>query len=191
MANKYLRCDISNMKETNIGGRLYSAQTDKVVANGYIGYLGDYLNGSTEVRKLLAPTAELIETGTPVIVMRPEINYDESKERNKAFGIFRNEANRPVPTIPFHEFDGVDLSTDYFKKDSGAIAIGDIFELQSKDLTEEDVQLSYVASPTASGHKGYFKVIGIKDSHQAIYLAGDGKMFPEPYKMIKLAYVLN
>ena len=198
MANKkYLRCDISFMKETNIGGRLYSGLTDKEVANGYIGYLGEYAEGSTEVRKLLTPTAELIEKGTPVIVMRPEINYDESRERNKAFGIHRNEANRPVPVIPFHEFDGVDLSSDYFDltgKASGKtdeVEVGDIFEIQEKDLTEEQCQLKYVASPTGTGHKGHFKVIGVQNSHIPVYLAGDGNLFPKAYKMVKLAWVLN
>lgn len=193
MAN-YFRLDTSFMKETNAGGRLHSAQYASEIPNGFIGYLGDYVSGSTEVRTLLAPTTDLIKGAVPVIVMKPEINYAEDKQTDYAIGIFRNPANKPVPTIQFHENDGVDLSQDFFDltgKVSGvttAVEVGDIFTIQANGVV--GTQLKYSASaPLVANAKVYFKVIGVKNSHIATFIGADGTRFPQPYKMIQLQLV--
>lgn len=195
MAN-YFRCDISFMKEINQGGRLYSAKYGTEIPNGFIGFLGDYVSGSTEVRTLLAPTAELLKTKIPVIVQKPEINYSEAKKTDYAIGIFRNPANKPVPTVPFHEFDGIDLSQDYFDltgKASGKtteVEVGDIFEIQENGVVGTQLKYASVA-PLSTVSKSYFKVIGVRNSHIATYVSSEGTRFPAPYKMVQLQIVLQ
>lgn len=196
MAKTYFRCDTSFMKETNAGGRLYSARYSEEIPNGFIGYLGGYVSGSTEVRELLAPTANLIKgKELPVLVMKPEINYDESKKTDYALGIFRNPANKPVPVIPFHEQDGIDLSGDYFDltgKTSGKtteIEVGDLFTIQANGVV--GTQLKYAPSaPANTTATVYFKVIGVKNSHIATFVHSDGTRFPKPYKMIQLQMIM-
>lgn len=195
MAN-YYRCDVSFMKDTQIGGRLYSGKYASAIPNGFIGFLGDYVSGSNEVRTLLDPTATLVKGKvSPVIVMKPEINYEDRKMTDRALGIFRNPANKPVPCIMFNENDGVDLSSDYFDltgKSSGTtteVEVGDIFTLQASGTVGS--QLKYTSSaPTSTSASFYFKVIGVRNSHIATYVHSDGNRFPAPYKMIQLQYVL-
>ena len=38
---KYLRCDISFVRDALVGGRLYSAQFDQELPNGVVGYIAD------------------------------------------------------------------------------------------------------------------------------------------------------
>ncbi|WP_291566962.1 MULTISPECIES: hypothetical protein [unclassified Clostridium] len=195
MAN-YFRCDTSFMKNTNAGGRLYSAQYGEIIPNGFIGFMGSFISGSKEVRTLLAPTAELIKAGTPVIVMKPEINYKEDKKTDYALGIFRNPGNKPVPAIPFSEFDGVDLSEDYFDlagktgDNSAKIEVNDLFTLQANGIA--GTQLKYAASaPAKTSAHFYFKVVGVSNSHTAVYVHSDGNRFPKPYKMIALEIIFQ
>ena len=194
MAN-YFRCDTSFMKETNAGGRLYSAKYGSEIPNGFIGYLGDYVTGSTEVRTLLDPTSALIKGSMPVIVMKPEINYKDEKMTDRALGIFRNPANKPLPVVPSHEFDGIDLSQDYFDltgKSTGKsteVEVGDIFAIQANGTVGS--QLKYASTaPTSTNAKCYFKVIGVKNSHISVFVGSDGNRFPAPYKMIQLQLCL-
>lgn len=190
MAN-YFRLDTSFLKDTNSGGRLYSAVYNAEIPNGFIGYLGGYVEGSTEVRTLLAPTAELVASATPVIVMKPEINYDESKRTSGALGIFRNPANKPVPAIMFNVGDGLDLSEDYFDKTgkgNGKIEVGDMFSIEANGTV--GTQLKYTATKPADV-KAYFRVIGVKDSHLATYVHSNGQRFPQPYKMVALEIVMQ
>ena len=195
MAN-YFRLDTSFMKEAE-NGRLYSGLTKAEIPNGVIYYLGGYENGSTEVRELLEPTADLLKSGkTPVIVAKPEINYDESKMADYAIGIFRNPAGKPVPVIPFSRFDGIDLSEDYFDMADKATFTtkgfeeGDIITIQENAVA--GTQLKYVATaPTSAEAKMYFRVIGVKNSHKATYVTSDGTRFPKAYKMVQLEAVFN
>lgn len=186
MAKTYFRCDIADMRLASTGGRLHSVVTNKEIPNGFIGYLGDMKADNADVRTLLDPTAELIGKGTPVIVMKPEINYREEKASDALFGIFRNPANKPVPAIPFVEFDGIDLSEDYFTK-TGDVAVGDIFKLAASGVVGSQLVYSATAPTDA---KGYFKVVGIKNSNISSYYSGEGVFLPKPYKMIQLTYVL-
>jgi hypothetical protein len=195
MAN-YFRCDTTFMKETNVGGRLYSAVYGSEIPNGFIGFLGEKVVGNKEVRTLLAPTADLLKTKTPVIVMKPEINYKEDRMTDYALGIFRNRANKPVPAIPFNINDGVDLSEDYFDltgktgTNASKIEVGDIFALQANGVV--GTQLKYSATAPLVANAGfYFKVVGVKNSHTATYVASTGERFPLPYKMVSLDIIFN
>lgn len=194
----YFRCDLSQVKATNRGGRLHSVVHTAEIPNGVFGYLGEYKEGSTEVRELLAPTAALIKTKLPVVVQKPEINYKQDKTTDDAIGIFRNPANKALPGVPLVGFDGLDLSQDYFDltgKTGGKtkeVEVGDIFVLQ-ENLTAGS-QLKYAsAAPLGTAACFYFKVIGVVNSHIANYVYTDGSSvatrFPQPYKMIQLDLV--
>lgn len=192
MAN-YFRTDTSFMKNTNSGGRLHSAKYGTEIPNGFIGFLGGYISGSTEIRTLLAPTVDLLKGKNPVIVMKPEINYKQDKMTDYAIGIFRNPANKAVPTIPFVFDDGIDLSEDYFDKTgkaNGKIEVNDIYVLQANGNVGKQLKYSATA-PEAVTNGFYFKVIGVKRSHTAIYVHSDGSRFPVPYQMVQLEIVFN
>lgn len=191
---KYFRCDTTKVKATNRGGRLHSAVYNKELFNGTLGYLGDYIGGSTEIMSFLAPTTELIKAKLPVIVMKPEINYKESK---RLLGDWVNPANKSFPVIPLEELDGIDLSADYFDLTGKAgqnvqIEVGDKFVIQANDTV--GTQLKYSATiPVLAQNFCYFRVIGVKESHIANFIYTDGTtdsiMFPKPYKMVELELV--
>ena len=195
---KYFRCDLSQVKATNRGGRLHSAQFNAELPNGVLGYLGDFISGSTEIRNFLAPTAELIKAKLPVIVMKPEINYKQDRATDNAIGIFRNPANKAFPAVPLEEFDGIDLSSDYFDltgKASGKTKeaeVGDKFVLQANAVAGTQLKYSETA-PLITDACFYFEVVDVVNSHIANYVYTDGSatatMFPQPYKMVKLALV--
>lgn len=198
MENKYFRCDLSQVKATNRGGRLHSAVYASALPNGVLGYLGGYKEGSTEIREFLAPTEALVKAGLPVIVMKPEINYKQDRSTDNAIGIFLNPANKPFPAVPLEELDGIDLSSDYFLltgKATGVkteVEVGDMFTLGA--TSEAGKQLVYTATiPTSTDTSFYFKAIGVFNSHIANYVYTDGSatasMFPKPYKMVQLALV--
>lgn len=195
MAKTYFRCDLSQVKATNRGGRLHSAKATTELPNGVLGYLGGHVSGSTEVRELLAPTAELIKTKLPVIVMKPEINYKQDTKKDGALGIFRNPANKPLPVVPLVDLDGIDLSEDYLDltgKGNQTIENGDIFVLQENLVA--GTQLKYSASaPLATAAGFYLKVIGIVNSHTANYIFSDGTgvaaRFPQAYKIVQLELI--
>lgn len=194
----YFRTDLSQVKATNRGGRLHSAQHNVAIPNGVLGYLGDYVVGSTEVRSFVAPTADLIKAKLPVIVMKPEINYKQDRKTDDAIGIFVNPANKPLPVVPLEEFDGIDLSSDYFDltgKASGKtkeVEVGDKFVLQANAVA--GTQLKYSASaPALTTACFYFRVVGVVNSHIANYVYTDGSatasMYPVAYKMVQLELV--
>ncbi len=194
MAN-YFRLDMSNVQETNKGGRAYSVQHNAIIPNGIMGYLGSYVTGSTEVRTFVAPDATNVKVKLPVIIMKPEINYSQFVSTDAQLGVFRNPANKPVPAYQLKANDGIDLSHDYFDltgKATGvttACEVGDIFVLQANAVA--GTQLKYSATaPLATASMFYFKVVGVTNSHIPNYVYSDGTMFPTVYKMVQLELVL-
>lgn len=198
MAKTYFRCDLSQVKATNRGGRLHSAKFNTEIPNGVLGYLGDFVEGSTEVRQFLAPTEELVKAKMPVIVMKPEINYKQDRKVDNAIGIFRNPANKAFPVVPLEELDGIDLSFDYFDltgKVSGKtkeVEVGDKFTLEANAVA--GTQLKYSTdTPLLAKTCFYFKVVRVVNSHIANYVYTDGSatasMFPTDYKMVQLELV--
>ena len=198
MAKTYFRCDLSQVKATNRGGRLHSAKFNTEIPNGVLGYLGDFVEGSTEVRQFLAPTEELVKAKMPVIVMKPEINYKQDRKVDNAIGIFRNPANKAFPVVPLEELDGIDLSFDYFDltgKVSGKtkeVEVGDKFTLEANAVAGTQLKYSTDA-PLLAKTCFYFKVVRVVNSHIANYVYTDGSatasMFPTDYKMVQLELV--
>ena len=71
---KYLRCDISAVRDAQVGGRLYSAEIAEEVPNGVLGVMGATKADKPEVKAFTLG----VKAGEDMyIVMKPEINYDE------------------------------------------------------------------------------------------------------------------
>lgn len=178
---KYLRCDISFVRDAVVGGRLYSAQIAEEVPNGVIGVMGATLAAKPEVKAFALPTTNDIKDAKELyIVMKPEIVTDETFKDSGKIGNFRNEANKPFPIIRVQERDRVTLSQDYFTK-SGEIAVGDAFVVDTKGL------LVHKAAPTNTTEKYKFVVTEIVKSHIANFLAfdeGGSHLAPVAYNLI-------
>ena len=178
---KYLRCDISFVRDAVVGGRLYSAQIAEEVPNGVIGVMGATLAAKPEVKAFALPTTNDIKDAKELyIVMKPEIVTDETFKDSGKIGNFRNEANKPFPIIRVQERDRVTLSQDYFTK-SGDIAVGDAFVVDTKGL------LVHKAAPSNTTEKYKFVVTEIVKSHIANFLAfdeGGSHLAPVAYNLI-------
>lgn len=178
---KYLRCDISFVRDAVVGGRLYSAEINEEVPNGVFGTMGATLADKPEVKAFALPTAGTIKDANEIyIVMKPEIITDEQFKDSGKIGNFRNPANKPFPIIRVQERDRVTLSADYFTK-SGDIAVGDAFVINTKGLLE------YKATPSNTTEKYKLVVTEIKKSHIANYLMYDeagAVLAPSAYNLI-------
>lgn len=178
---KYLRCDISFVRDAVVGGRLYSAEINEEVPNGVFGTMGATLANKPEVKAFALPTTETIKGANEIyIVMKPEIIADEQFKDSGKIGTFRNPANKPFPIIRVQERDRVTLSADYFTK-SDAIAVGDAFVINTKGLLE------YKKTPDVATEKYKLVVTEIKKSHIANYLMYDeagAVLAPSAYNLI-------
>ena len=191
---KYLRLDTTDLYEVNVGGRIHSglvratADGDAIqVANGTIVKIGlPIADVSLEVKEMIpASDGDAIEELG--IVMKPEIVYDESSAKYKQFGHFRNEAGKPVPVIPFHVGDIITLSQDFLPaEDLETLAVGQVYKIKAAAVPGEGDQLTKGAAAEGGVE---FHVVGIKNSHVAVYVNKDGKRFPAPYKLVELAVV--
>ena len=178
---KYLRCDISFVRDAVVGGRLYSAEIDEEVPNGVFGTMGATLENKPEVKTFALPTTDTIKDANEIyIVMKPEIIADEQFKDSGKIGNFRNPANKPFPIIRVQERDRVTLSQDYFTK-SEAIKVGDAFVINTNGL------LDYKATPAVATEKYKLVVTEIKKSHIANYLMYDESkavLAPSAYNLI-------
>ena len=183
---KYLRCDISFVRDAVVGGRLYSAQINEEVPNGVIGVMGATLADKPEVKTFTLPDATAIKDARELyIVMKPEIITDEQFKDSGKIGNFRNPANKPFPIIRVQERDRVTLSQDYFTK-SGDIKVGDAFVVDTKGL------LVHKAAPANTTEKYKFVVTEIVKSHIANYLAYDengSHLAPAAYNLITVEMI--
>lgn len=178
---KYLRCDISFVRDAVVGGRLYSAEINEEVPNGVFGTMGATLENKPEVKAFALPTTDTIKGANEIyIVMKPEIITDEQFKDSGKIGTFRNPANKPFPIIRVQERDRVTLSADYFTK-SGDIAVGDAFVINTNGL------LTYKETPANATEKYKLVVTEIKKSHIANYLMYDeagAVLAPSAYNLI-------
>lgn len=191
---KYLRLDTTDLYEVNVGGRIHSGLvraaakgTNIQVANGTIVKIGlPIADVSLEVKEMI-PASDGDSIEELGIVMKPEMVYDESSAKFKQFGHFRNEAGKPVPVIPLHVGDIITLSQDFLPaEDIETLAVGQVYKIKAAEVAGEGGQLTK-GNALEGGVE--FHVIGIKNSHVAVYVNKDGKRFPAPYKLVELAVV--
>ncbi len=175
---KYLRCDVSFVRDAGVGGRLYSAEINEEVPNGVIGVMGATKADKPEVKAFTLG----VKAGEDMyIVMKPEINYDERYKTDGALGNFRNEANKPFPIIRLQKRDRIVLSEDFIKLEASQITVGKKLAVDTDGLLKAE----------ASGD-GKFIVTEIKDSHVPNHLmhAEEGDFLaPKAYKLITLEVI--
>lgn len=173
---KYLRCDISAVRDAQVGGRLYSAEIAEEVPNGVIGVMGATKADKPEVKAFTLG----VKAGEDMyIVMKPEINPDERFRTDNALGNHRNPANKPFPIIRLQKRDRITLSEDFIKK--VGVQVGDKLAVDADGLLKAE----------ASGD-GKFIVTEIKDSHVAnhlMYSEEGANLAPKAYKMITLEVI--
>lgn len=185
MANKYankeyFRVDTASVKNAGVGGRILNVKIDVELPNGVLGGVeAGTIEGNSKVKQFNLPTSETAKTLVPVLIFKPEINYDESRSVNKKLGYFRNEAGSFTEATPLEQYDMIHFSTDYFTK-TGNIAKGDVFVMDENGL------LVYADGSTinANDYKTTFVVTNIKKSWVATYVGSTGNRLPQPYELI-------
>ena len=177
----YTVCNTVKVKNTNRGGRLYSALLASAIENGSIIFLGGLVSGQKEIRTGVVPTTALIETETPMLVMTPEMIYDQSRKATQALGNFINPANKSFPVIPLEAFDEIEVSAEAFV---GTPAIGKYAVLAdgSTKLTIQDT------APT-TGCVLYGKITSSRKSAMPTFLGGDGTLFPTAYDLFNVEFI--
>lgn len=177
-------CNTVKVKETGAGGRLYSGVLDEDLDNGTLLFLGDLLTMSRfggEIRQLKKPTTTSIQNEVPVLVMNPEILYDESTKSKQALRYFYNEANKAVPCIPISDLDEIELTKEAFSN-AGDLAVG-------KYVIMEDGALKLKVDASAPvDAKVYGKITSSRKSHLSVYLGGTGSLFPTAYELYNIEF---
>ena len=174
---KYLRCDVSFVRDAGVGGRLYSTEIAEEVPNGVIGVMKATKAGKPEVKEFVLG----VESGEDMyIVMKPEINYDERFKTDNALGNHRNPANKPFPIIRLQK-NRITLSQDFIKIEVAQITVGTQLSVDTDGLLKKE-----------TAGKPQFVVTEIKDSHVAnhlMYSEEGANLAPKAYKMITLEVV--
>jgi hypothetical protein len=175
---KYLRCDIVAVKDAEVGGRLHSVEIAEEIPNGVIGTMGATKADKPEVKVLsLGVTAP----ADMVIVMRPEINPDESLKANGALGLHRNEAGRPVPAIKLGHRDRIALSEDFFKE--GVPTVGEDLKV--------DIADGLIAKGAGEGYKLVVTEVKNAKVPSVLLYAEEGAHLAPNYKMITLEVIIG
>lgn len=172
-------CHTIRVKEAGVGGRLYSAIHTSALPNGSIIFLGDKDDKHSEIYKAVVPSTDTIAKKTPMLVMCPEIIYDETRKANQALGNFINKANKAFPVVPLSEFDEIELSKEGF---SGTPAKGKYAILENGSTKFK------IADSAPTGHVLFGKITSTRKSSLPVFLAGDGKLFPEAYDLFTVTF---
>ena len=184
---KNLRMDSEFIKSTRgNSGVMYSARIDVAnrtgleegVANGTLIKLGALEAGEREIRVAEEPVANEL----PAIVVRGEVNYDESTKSAGLYGKFRNKVANPLPVAQLSVGDFIGLSEDFFPAgDIATIAVGDKYVINGGFVAGEQL----IKNPTPAQGTVVFEVVEVKANHIPVYLLGDGNL-TKPYKMVSV-----
>lgn len=169
------------VKAVNPGGRVFNmVHEDDKMKNGYVGFLGDYVEGQHTIKKFLKPTSELVaKKEFPVFVMHPEMMADTSRLSLQRLELFEIEAGTPFVGIPTEEYDKLQVTADLLTEksaNSGVPVVGDKFVVADGKYT-----LKHTASVTDGDV--YFEVVAIKDAHSRNARIGGSVFAKGNYKL--------
>lgn len=173
-------CHTIRVKEAGVGGRLYSAIHTSALPNGSVIFLGEKDTKDSEIYKAVVPTTQLMSTATPMLVMCPEIMYDETRKANYALGNFINKANKAFPVVPLSEFDEIELSKEGFE--------GTPEKDRYVGLKNGSTKFEVLSSKPSSGHVLVGRITSVRKSSLPVFLAGDGKLFPQAYDLYTVTF---
>lgn len=172
-------CHTIRVKETGVGGRLYSAIHNSALENGSVIFLGEKDDNHSEIYKAEVPTTDAIKKKTPMLVMCPEIIYDETRKANQALGNFINKANKAFPVVPLSEFDEIELSKEGF--------VGTPAKDKYVVLDNNSTKFK-IAESAPTGHVLFGRITSVRKSSLPVFLAGDGKLFPQAYDLFTVTF---
>lgn len=177
----YTVCNTVKVKNTNRGGRLFSAIHSSALENGSIIFLGGLVANEKEIRTAVVPTTALIAKAQPMLVMTPEIMYDESRKATQALGLFTNPANKAFPVIPLEAFDEIEVSTEAF---AGTPVVGKYVVLDNAST-----KLKVVDVAPTTGVVLYGKITSSRKSAMPTFLGGNGTLFPGAYDIFNVEFI--
>ena len=166
------------VKATNPGGRLFDGiDQNNARKNGEFGFLGDYAGagqglptGQTQVKVFGAPTqvnnAQPNHGRMPVIIMQPEMMYDNSRKSLLKLANMEIKAQTPFTCIPLEEGDKIQASIEILNPASHGqndhLAVGQCYV-----LTNNQTYLTRTGAGTAPVEGGtvYFEIVKVKDAH--------------------------
>lgn len=102
MAYSVVRLD--NVKAVYTG-HIFSVKAPEELQNGFVGHLGDFVNGEREVRNLEKPTKDSIDKKGLVLIAHSPINYDESTMASASEQNYKIEVGKVVRAYELHEHD--------------------------------------------------------------------------------------
>jgi len=172
------------VKEAGRGGRLYSGLYADDLDNGSFLFLGEYITGEKEIRELLEPTAELIKNDVPMMVMTPEILYDESRKSKQALKLFYNKGGKAVAVQPISNYDDVEFSKEGFTNPND-LAVGKYVV-----VTAGEVKLT-VVDDAPTDDRLFGKITSSRKSHLSTFLAGTGQLFPGAYDIYNVTFTVR
>ena len=159
------------VKSTNPGGRLYDGiHATEVRKNGEFGFLGEYagqteglVDGQTQVRKFEKPTGGALNTKMPVVIMQPEMMYDNSRQSLLKLSNWEIEPKTAFCCVPLQSGDKFDVSVDALAGHNNGtdLAVGKCYELKANQTT---LGLTTGGNPPANG-RVYFQIVKVKDAH--------------------------
>lgn len=176
----YTVCHAVKVKESGRGGRLYSAIHTKPLENGSIIFLGELERGETEIRKAEVPTTSAIAKKRPMLVMTPEIIYDQSTKSKQALGNFINPANKAFSVVPLSEFDEIEVSKEAF---DGTPEVGKYVQLKN-DSTKLEISNDLPTTGVLYG-----KITSSRKAFMPVVLGGDGKLTPTAYDLYNVEFI--
>lgn len=175
----YTVAHMSRVKNTNTGGRIYSATFDTAIENGSVVFLGGLVEGELEIRQALKPTTALISAGAqPMVVMNAEIMYDQSTRAKGALGNFINIANKAFPVIPLEVFDEIELSKEAF--------VGTPLKGKFATIVNDSTKWNIVDVKPESGF--YAEITSVRKSSLPVFIGGAGQKFPLAYDLFTLTF---
>lgn len=126
---KYLFCNLKNVKETFVG-RAQSVQHDATdLPNGVLVWLQEPKNGEThifEAKDAPLVAQPLSPSNLPWVMFRPEITPYEDTRMDYVMGHFRMKAGKAHPAWQLNLLDKVEYSKDYFTDTPN---VGDYYNL--------------------------------------------------------------
>ena len=171
----------TKVKSTNTGGRLFSVVHNEALKNGEFGFLGDYVEGQTEIRTFVKPTTALIGKEMPVVIMKPEIIKEQYTKSQQALGNFINPANKATVAVPLEVNDEFEVSADLITALSSKPVVGNHVVLENgKTLLKEQ------AEAPSDGAKFYGVITEVRPSATQPFVDGTGNYVSNVYDLVHI-----
>ena len=161
--------NVSFMKAVNSGGRLYTGiDNTNVRQNGDFGYVNEYVAGSTQIRTFVGRTNQP-QSRMPVIVMQPEMMYDNSRQSLLKLKNFEIPVGTPFTCVPLNLGDKFDITADALMRVGNTPASGAELGVGKHYVYDSGYKLALAGgngnNPPAQAGQVYFTIVKVKPAH--------------------------